>query len=72
MAVPEGKPVILYPETDEPKHILNIKRGIISALLVPPETEEANQVLFLVRLLKVDDSSLSNSSVERIQCTSGV
>ncbi|XP_058407707.1 apolipoprotein B-100 [Diceros bicornis minor] len=47
LAIPEGKQVLLYPEKDEPKHILNIKRGIISALLVPPETEEATQVLFL-------------------------
>ncbi|XP_006197350.2 apolipoprotein B-100 [Vicugna pacos] len=47
LAVPEGKRVVLYPEKDEPKHILNIKRGIISALLLPPETEEAKQVLFL-------------------------
>lgn len=48
--MPEGKRVVLYPEKEEPKHILNIKRGIISALLVPPETEEAKQVLFLVRI----------------------
>uniref|UniRef100_A0A5F9DG36 Apolipoprotein B n=1 Tax=Oryctolagus cuniculus TaxID=9986 RepID=A0A5F9DG36_RABIT len=47
LAIPEGKQVFLYPETDEPKHILNIKRGIISALLAPPETEEATQELFL-------------------------
>uniref|UniRef100_A0A8C5VZQ1 Apolipoprotein B-100 n=1 Tax=Microcebus murinus TaxID=30608 RepID=A0A8C5VZQ1_MICMU len=47
LTVPEGKQVFLYPEQGEPKHILNIKRGIISALLVPPETEEANQVMFL-------------------------
>ncbi|KAB0380800.1 hypothetical protein FD755_008584 [Muntiacus reevesi] len=47
LAVPEGKQVLLYPEKEEPKHILNIKRGIISALLLPPETEEAKQVLFL-------------------------
>ncbi|XP_045405079.1 apolipoprotein B-100 [Lemur catta] len=47
LAVPEGKQVFLYPEQGEPKHILNIKRGIISALLVPPETEEAKQVMFL-------------------------
>ncbi|XP_029409841.1 apolipoprotein B-100 isoform X2 [Nannospalax galili] len=47
LAIPEGKQAVLYPEKDEPKHILNIKRGIISALLVPPETEEAKQVLFL-------------------------
>ena len=47
--MPEGKRVVLYPE-EEPEHILNIKRGIISALLVPPETREAKQVLFLVRI----------------------
>ncbi|XP_055982548.1 apolipoprotein B-100 [Sorex fumeus] len=47
LAIPEGKKVVLYPEKDEPKHILNIKRGIISALLVPPETEEDTRVLFL-------------------------
>ncbi|KAI4587481.1 hypothetical protein MJG53_005268 [Ovis ammon polii x Ovis aries] len=47
LAVPEGKQVLLYPEKEEPKHILNIKRGIISALLLPPETEKAKQVLFL-------------------------
>uniref|UniRef100_A0A8C3VXS5 Apolipoprotein B n=1 Tax=Catagonus wagneri TaxID=51154 RepID=A0A8C3VXS5_9CETA len=47
LVVPEGKQVLLYPEKEEPKHILNIKRGIISALLLPPETEEAKQVLFL-------------------------
>uniref|UniRef100_A0A8D0ZXA8 Apolipoprotein B n=1 Tax=Sus scrofa TaxID=9823 RepID=A0A8D0ZXA8_PIG len=47
LAVPEGKQVLLYPEKEEPKHILNIKRGIISALLLPPETEETKQVLYL-------------------------
>ncbi|GAB1297285.1 Apolipoprotein B-100 [Apodemus speciosus] len=47
MAIPEGKQIVLYPDKDEPKHILNIKRGILSALLVPPETEEDKQVLFL-------------------------
>nr|XP_011736487.1 apolipoprotein B-100 [Macaca nemestrina] len=47
LVIPEGKQVFLYPEKDEPTHILNIKRGIISALLVPPETEETKQVLFL-------------------------
>nr|KAF6428922.1 apolipoprotein B [Molossus molossus] len=47
LVIPEGKQALLYPDKEEPKHILNIKRGIISALLVPPETEEAKQVLFL-------------------------
>lgn len=47
LAIPEGKQIVLYPDKDEPKYILNIKRGIISALLVPMETEEDKQVLFL-------------------------
>ncbi|KAL6051515.1 hypothetical protein STEG23_011320 [Scotinomys teguina] len=47
LTIPVGKQVVLYPDGDEPKHILNIKRGIISALLAPLETEEENQVLFL-------------------------
>ncbi|XP_066091149.1 apolipoprotein B-100 [Saccopteryx bilineata] len=47
LATPEGKRVLLYPEKEEPTHILNIKRGIISAFLVPPETEEAKQVLYM-------------------------
>ncbi|XP_037384351.2 apolipoprotein B-100 [Talpa occidentalis] len=47
LAATDGKRVVLYPEQDETKHILNIKRGIISALLVPLETEEDKQVLFL-------------------------
>ncbi|XP_058523352.1 apolipoprotein B-100 [Ochotona princeps] len=42
----EGKRVSLYPEADEPKHILNIKRGIISALLAPLETNMDTQELF--------------------------
>ncbi|MEJ1287271.1 apolipoprotein B [Cricetulus griseus] len=47
LAIPEGKQAVLYPDKDEPTHILNIKRGIVSALLVPPETAEDKQVLFL-------------------------
>ncbi|XP_036405455.1 apolipoprotein B-100-like [Megalops cyprinoides] len=34
--------VSLFPEADEPTNILNIKRGIISALLVPVLEEEKN------------------------------
>ncbi|XP_067400807.1 apolipoprotein B-100 [Emydura macquarii macquarii] len=36
----DGKKVQLYSERDEPMNILNIKRGIISALIVPMETED--------------------------------
>lgn len=50
LVIPEGKHALLYPDKEEPRHILNIKRGIVSALLVPPETQEAKQVLFLVRI----------------------
>nr|XP_694827.7 apolipoprotein B-100 [Danio rerio] len=35
--------VSIYPEEDEPENILNIKRGIISALLVPVLEEEHNE-----------------------------
>ncbi|XP_055481973.1 apolipoprotein B-100 [Psammomys obesus] len=47
LATPEGKQIVLYPDKDEPDYILNIKRGIVSALLVPLETDEDKQVLFL-------------------------
>ncbi|XP_062864093.1 apolipoprotein B-100 [Trichomycterus rosablanca] len=35
--------VLIYPEKDEPENIVNIKRGIISALLVPLTDEEFNK-----------------------------
>lgn len=35
--------VELYPEEDEPVNILNIKRGIVSALIVPVMEEEMNK-----------------------------
>ncbi|XP_053316213.1 apolipoprotein B-100 [Spea bombifrons] len=34
-----GKQIVLYPQADEPLSILNIKRGIISALLVPEDAQ---------------------------------
>ncbi|XP_044145271.1 apolipoprotein B-100 [Bufo gargarizans] len=39
-SVQDGKQVILYPKEEEPVNTLNIKRGIISALLVPDDTQE--------------------------------
>ncbi|NWX20552.1 APOB protein, partial [Aegotheles bennettii] len=39
-SVQDGTKVKLYPEKDEPLNVLNLKRGIISALLVPTETVE--------------------------------
>ncbi|XP_072913085.1 apolipoprotein B-100 isoform X2 [Hemitrygon akajei] len=37
--------VTLYPNKNEPTNILNIKRGIISALLVPVESSENEQLV---------------------------
>lgn len=37
--------VTLYPNKNEPTNILNIKRGIISALLVPMESSEDEQLV---------------------------
>ncbi|CAB1335350.1 unnamed protein product [Coregonus sp. 'balchen'] len=52
------EPVIgirLYPEPDEPVNILNIKRGIISALNVPVMEEESNSIMNTVHgLCKTD------------------
>ncbi|NWJ03200.1 APOB protein, partial [Crypturellus undulatus] len=39
-SIQDGNNVKLYPEKDEPLNVLNLKRGIISALLVPTETVE--------------------------------
>lgn len=35
--------VNIFPENDEPTNILNIKRGIVSALMVPVLEEEKNK-----------------------------
>lgn len=37
--------VQLYPETDEPVNIVNIKRGIVSALVVPVMEDEQNSLM---------------------------
>ncbi|NXF85617.1 APOB protein, partial [Eubucco bourcierii] len=39
-SIQDGTNVKLYPDEDEPLNVLNLKRGIISALLVPAETVE--------------------------------
>ncbi|KAL2306922.1 hypothetical protein Nmel_004869, partial [Mimus melanotis] len=39
-SIQDGTKVKLYPEKEEPLNVLNLKRGIISALLVPTETVE--------------------------------
>ncbi|KAM9316095.1 apolipoprotein B-100 [Gastrophryne carolinensis] len=43
-SVVDGKQVILYPNNDEPVNILNMKRGIISSLLAPDETQETSSM----------------------------
>ncbi|XP_036398917.1 apolipoprotein B-100 isoform X2 [Megalops cyprinoides] len=43
----QGAQVTLFPEQDEPANILNIKRGIISALMVPVE-DESNRYMATV------------------------
>ncbi|XP_070776697.1 apolipoprotein B-100 [Enoplosus armatus] len=40
--------VQLYPETDEPVNILNIKRGIVSAVMVPVTEDEQNGLMSTV------------------------
>lgn len=42
--------VSIYPEKDEPENVVNIKKGIISALLVPVIEEEHNKIM--VRLFR--------------------
>jgi len=51
--------VSIYPEKDEPENILNIKRGIISALLVPVLEEEHNKKMVrLKQRIRVDTQML--------------
>ncbi|XP_034555340.1 apolipoprotein B-100-like [Notolabrus celidotus] len=40
--------VSLFPEDDEPVNILNIKRGIVSSLIVPVMEEEKNKIMATV------------------------
>lgn len=46
----------LYPETDEPVNILNIKRGIVSALMVPVIEDETKS--FMVGIFSPTRTSL--------------
>ncbi|KAL7988083.1 hypothetical protein Chor_007002 [Crotalus horridus] len=52
------KNVELYPVDSEATHILNIKRGIISALVVPTEREDNIQTLFMDTVYGKCDSSI--------------
>ncbi|KAL8172936.1 UNVERIFIED_CONTAM: hypothetical protein K2H54_034126, partial [Gekko kuhli] len=56
--VQDGKKVQLYPEESEPVHILNLKRGIISALIVPMETEDNVRTLSMDTVYGQCDSEI--------------
>ncbi|XP_070789116.1 apolipoprotein B-100 [Pituophis catenifer annectens] len=56
--IQDERNVELYPVDSEATHILNIKRGIISALLVPTETEDNIQTLPMDTVYGECDSSV--------------
>uniref|UniRef100_A0A8C7DU97 Apolipoprotein B n=1 Tax=Naja naja TaxID=35670 RepID=A0A8C7DU97_NAJNA len=56
--IQDDRNVELYPVDNEATHILNIKRGIISALLVPMETENNTQTLPMDTVYGECDSSI--------------
>lgn len=43
--------VKLYPEDNEPTNILNIKRGVVSSLMVPVMEEDKNDNMVIILLL---------------------
>uniref|UniRef100_A0A674HR54 Apolipoprotein B n=1 Tax=Taeniopygia guttata TaxID=59729 RepID=A0A674HR54_TAEGU len=59
-SIQDGTKVKLYPEKDEALNVLNLKRGIISALLVPTETVENIKTIPMVGILKVNFIVLTN------------
>lgn len=42
--------VKLYPEDDEPTNILNVKRGVVSTLMVPVMEEDKNDNMVIILL----------------------
>ncbi|KAL1258348.1 hypothetical protein QQF64_011592, partial [Cirrhinus molitorella] len=57
--------VSIYPEKDEPENILNIKRGIISALLVPVLEEELNEKMSTIHgICKTDVTVNSRKDID--------
>lgn len=50
VAIEGESEVQLFPEEDEPTNILNIKRGIVSALMVPSLEEEKNNKMVRANL----------------------
>ncbi|KAM4600709.1 apolipoprotein B-100-like [Polymixia lowei] len=52
--------VKLFPEEDEPVKILNVKRGIVSALIVPVMEEERNREMATVHGVCVTDFTVNS------------
>ncbi|XP_030302864.1 apolipoprotein B-100 isoform X1 [Calypte anna] len=61
-SVQDGTKVKLYPEKDEPLNVLNLKRGIISALLVPTETVENIKTISMDTVYGTCDSEVEFKS----------
>lgn len=56
--------VKLYPEDDEPVNILNVKRGIVSTLMVPVMEEDKNDNMVIVPAIN-SGQSLRNERLNR-------
>ncbi|XP_051665843.1 apolipoprotein B-100 isoform X2 [Manacus candei] len=61
-SIQDGTKVKLYPEKDEPLNVLNLKRGIISALLVPTETVENEKTISMDTVYGKCDSEVEFKS----------
>ncbi|KAM9016496.1 LOW QUALITY PROTEIN: apolipoprotein B-100 [Ara ararauna] len=61
-SIQDGTKVKLYPEKGEPLNVLNLKRGIISALLVPTETVENVQTISMDTVYGKCDSEVEFKS----------
>lgn len=53
--VDDNSDIQLFPETDEAVKILNIKRGIISALMVPMKDEKRSLSVNLICILNFNE-----------------
>ncbi|XP_010134723.1 PREDICTED: apolipoprotein B-100 [Buceros rhinoceros silvestris] len=61
-SIQDGTKVKLYPEKDEPLNVLNLKRGIISALIVPTETVENTKTVSMDTVYGKCDSEVEFKS----------
>lgn len=53
--------VRLYPEDEEPTNILNVKRGVVSTLMVPVMEEDKNDKMVII-LLSDNISAIDSGS----------